>query len=348
MPFYNIQLRDDKSFPYIAITKGESPYISMTRKTDDKNAQYFGPYPNVTDVKIVLKLLRRIFPFQTVKNHAKRPCLYYHLGLCPCIPAHPENIREYKKNLAHIASFLKGKKETIVKELLKEQKQYIKDEEFEKAGEIQAKIEKINLVTSENYNPFRYEERPDLYYQRIQGELQSLQDILNTYDLGIKKLDRIECYDISNTSGKQAVGSMVVLLNGETANKEYRRFKIRTKDTPDDFHMMKEVLSRRIKNTQWDFPDLFVIDGGKGQVGSVLPILRRNGIMTPVIGLAKREEIIVLPVETERNRFEFVEIKLPKSTPGINILRKIRDEAHRFAITYHRNLRKKKMMELLA
>ncbi len=346
-PFYNIKMADDKSFPYLAISKGENPHITITRKRNLEQADYFGPYPNVTDLKLVLKLLRKIFPFQTVKNHPKKECLYYHLKQCPCIAVHPELTDEYTKNLRNIKLFLKGKKEAIIKDLEKERDTYVKQEAFEKAQEIQRKIEKILLVSSEHYSPFRYQERPDLYYERLQKEVESLKSILQSHHLDIKKLERIECYDISNIQGKEATGSMVVLINGETANKEYRRFKIKSKNTPDDFHMMKEVITRRIKNTQWPYPDLFVIDGGKGQVGSVLPILRRNGILIPVIGLAKREEIIVIPQEMQEHEFVYEEVKLPKDTPGINLLRKIRDEAHRFALTYHRNLRKKRLLSLL-
>jgi excinuclease ABC subunit C len=136
---------------------------------------------------------------------------------------------------------------------------------------------------------------------------------------------------------------MVVFVNGDKASKEYRRFKIRTKDTPDDFHMMREMLSRRLRNKTWTSPQLLVIDGGKGQVGAALKALANMGERIPVVGLAKREETIVVPLK-KPGGIEFVEIKLPYSTPGINLLRRIRDEAHRFAVTYHRLLRKKAML----
>jgi len=132
---------------------------------------------------------------------------------------------------------------------------------------------------------------------------------------------------------------MVVFKNGDSSNKDYRRFKIYTKQTPDDFLMMKEVLSRRFKHDEWEHPDLLVIDGGKGQVGSAMTVLSELGLNIPLIGLAKREETIVIPREGGVENFS--EVKINKYLPAINILRRIRDEAHRFAITYHRLLRKK-------
>lgn len=339
-PFYNIKLIDDKSYPYVEITTDSNPAVTITRRKIDKKAHYFGPYSDVGSLKVVLKLIRKVFPYQSVKNHPKRKCLYFHLGLCPCILGNADNMEEYKKNLRNIEKFLDGKKEEVIKRLIQTREQFVKKEEFERAKLIQDKIDRITLITSETYEPFQYMNKPDFYYERIERELNSLREILQPFYPDIKTLRRIECYDISNTSGKQATGSMVVFHNGDKESGEYRRFKIKTKDTPDDFHMMREVLSRRLKNTQWKEPDLMVIDGGRGQVGAVLKALASIGKRIPVIGLAKREETIVVPVKNV-NDIEFIEVKLPNSTPGINLLRRIRDEAHRFAITYHKLLRKK-------
>lgn len=341
-PFYNIKLVDDKSYPLVEITKGDNPSVTIVRKKNSKNALYFGPYTDSTSLKAVLKLIRKIFPYQSVKNHAKRKCLYYHLGLCPCVLADPENLPQYEKDLKNIKKFLSGKKKDVEKKLLSEQKKYIKEENFEMASIIQKQLEGIRLITSPTFDPFLYIQKPDFYFERIGKEKKSLEEILRPYYPEIKSLDRIECYDISNFQGKQATGSMVVFINGEKKSSEYRRFKIKTKDTPDDFHMMREMLSRRLRN-DWQIPDLMVIDGGKGQVGSALKALASKNKRIPVVGLAKREETIVVPMKKPGGIF-FEEVKLPNSTPGINLLRRIRDEAHRFAITYHRLLRKKKML----
>ena len=220
-----------------------------------------------------------------------------------------------------------------------EQENFVASEEFEKAGEIQRKIEKIGYITSETYDPFKYEEKPDFYFERIRAEVNSLREILIKYGIRIETLHRIECYDISNIQGKNATGSMVVFTDGDSNKNEYRKFRIKFKKTPDDFEMMREVIRRRINRSDWEDADLMVIDGGRGQVSAVLQVFAEQKFEKPVIGLAKREERIIIPVRTSHT--EFLEVKLPKSTPGVNLLRRIRDEAHRFALAYHKILRKK-------
>ena len=341
-PFYNIKFLDDKSYPYVKISTNKVPYVSISRNRKlDTKAKYFGPYPEVTPLKAVLKLLRKIFPYQTLANHPKRKCLYYHLDLCPCIPAVPENLIEYKRNIRNISLFFDGNKEKLLKSLLLDQKKCVKNEEFEKAAIIQKQTEAIHRITKEEFNPFLYIEKPDSYYKRLQNETTSLKEILTSNNLPVDNLHRIECYDISNLSGTNATASMVVFINGDSSKKDYKRFKIRTKHTPDDFHMLKEVMTRRLKHPEWGIPNLMVIDGGKGQVSSVLEVLLQSEYKTPVIGLAKREEIIIVPIITPSYSLIFNEVKLPKSEPGINLLRTIRNEAHRFAVTYHKLLRSK-------
>lgn len=338
-PHFNILFSDDKSYSLLEINKKPIPYVVLTHRKNNKNAEYFGPFVYTGDLKIILRLLRRIFPYQSVKNHAKRRCLYFHLGLCPCVPAKPENLDQAKRNSRNLIAFFSGGKEKVIKLLQREQKEYIKKEEFEQAGEVQKQIDRINFITQENYDPFHYEVKPDFYFERLKTEVSSLKEILEKYGLEVGYLHRIECYDISNISGKNATGSMVVAIDGDMDKSQYKRFKIKFKKTPDDFEMHREVARRRIKN-DWGKPNLMVIDGGKGQVSAVLQAHAENNFHVPVIGLAKREETIVIPVKTGLG-LDFLEVKLPSSTPGINLLRKIRDESHRFAITYHRLLRKK-------
>lgn len=339
-PYYNIQFSDDKYYPFLKIGTFPYPYISVVRKKDkNEKAEYLGPYISSSDLKTTLRLLRRIFPFHSVKNHDKRKCLYNHIRLCPCIPVNPERLDKYKQDIKSIRKFFKGDTKGVIKGLILEQKGAVKEEKFEDAQSIQIQIDKIKNLTSEHFAPFSYEEKPDFYYQRIKSEVKSLQEILSKYDIE-SSLHRIECYDISNTSGKNATGSMVVFINGDVSKKDYRKFKIKFKKTPDDFAMHMEVMARRIRN-DWPKPDLLVIDGGKGQVSSVLKVLAHFNYKVPLIGLAKREEIIVIPLKSKGFGFDFIEVKLPRSTPGVNLLRRIRDEAHRFAITYHKLLRKK-------
>lgn len=342
-PFYNIKLADDKSYPYIAITHSNSPAVFLTRGKNISKAVYFGPYPDVGSVKTVLRIIRKIFPFQTVRNHPDRTCMYYHIGLCPCIPVHPENLPEYRKAIRKLEKFLDGKTESVISLLEKERDTQSKREEFERAANTQKKIEMIRLITDPSYEPFQYEKDPDYYRERVENELSTLQKTLAPYYPDLLKLSRIECYDISNIQGTNATGSMVVLTNGEVDKSQYRRFKIRLKNTPDDYFMMKEMLGRRLRREDWMLPDLLVIDGGKGQVRAALEVLVSQKKSIPLIGLAKRLETIVIP-SLEAHELLFFELTLGTSNPGVNLLRRIRDEAHRFAITYHRLLRKKAML----
>lgn len=336
-PRYNINLKDGKSYPLLKITvKEKYPAVVVIRKKDDLKSLYFGPYTSASSLRTVLKLLRKIFPYQSVVNHSNRLCLYYHLGLCPCPSVTKDE--NYKKTIKHIVKFLNGNTKQLVKDLGKERKDYSKSEDFENAAIIQKKIDAINLITSPFYKPFEYENNPNFKSDIRQAELNSLIEILNNNGLFVKKLDKIECYDISNISGTNSTASMVVLTNGEKDTSSYRRFKIRRfyNNKPNDFAMMQEVLERRLKHLEWQMPNLIVVDGGKGQVSSAKEVLDKLESDIPLIGLAKRDEIIITS--------NLEEIKLPKDSKALLTIMRIRDEAHRFAITYHKKLRSKSMI----
>lgn len=340
-PYYNIKMIDDKSYPYIMISNGLIPYVSVIRKKTNSKATYFGPYPDAGSVKIVLRLLRRIFPYESIRNHTKRKCLYYHLGLCPCVQAVPGNVLQYKKNIRYMKSFLGGKTSVVLSQLLREQKKSTKEENFEESGRIQKQIDSIDKITQETYAPFIYLTKPNVQTERESKENLDLQKLLFEHNLEIPHLNRIECYDISNFQGTNATGSMTVFINGTSATPEYRKFRIRSTNTPDDFAMHQEVMSRRLKHLDdWGKPDLLIIDGGKGQVSSVMEVLAHLGVSIPVIGLAKKFETIIIPEKATRG-YTFIEVRLPLERPSLNLVRRMRDEAHRFAVTYHRKLRSK-------
>ncbi len=305
----------------------------MARRSDDGNSLYFGPFPNAGAMRLVLKTIRRIFPFQSVLNHPNKPCFYYHIGLCPCPSVF--NDKNYKKSIKHIVKFLEGKTKNVIGDLETERDSYSKNQEFEEAGEAQKKIEAIKLITSKFYKPVEYESNPNLREDIRSEELAGLKKELNNSGVNVSQLSRIECYDISNTSGKNATASMIVFKNGEKDSSSYRRFKIRGiyNGKPNDFAMMEEVIKRRLKHYEWQTPDLIVVDGGKGQISSALKALTGAGRNIPLVGLAKKEEIIITP--------DFKEIKLPSDSKQLHLVMRIRDEAHRFAITYHKKLRSK-------
>nr|MBI5456100.1 GIY-YIG nuclease family protein [Candidatus Levybacteria bacterium] len=333
-PKYNLKLQDDKSFPRIKITmKDKYPKVLIVRKQEKDGSLYFGPYTNPTMLKIVLKTIRKIFPYQSTTNHLNRICFYNHLGLCPCPLV--TNDKEYKKSIKYIVSFLNGKTKEIIKKLEKERDSYSKKEDFENAKHLQTKIDSIKNITTVKRKPFEYEQNPNLKFDIINDELNSLKKILQDNNVLVKNLNRIECFDISNTSGIDATGSMVVFTNGEKDSFAYKRFRIKKfyNSKPNDFAMMQEVLERRFKRKEWMMPSLIIIDGGKGQVSSVKQIMIALNIEVPLIGLAKREEIIITD--------NMNEIRLPNDSKALHLIMRIRDEAHRFAITYHKKLRSK-------
>jgi len=341
-PKYNVRLRDGKNYPLIRITKkAKFPSVLTARRMEDKNSLYFGPYPNSSAMYRVLKLLRRIFPFQSTINHLPKKCLYYHIGLCPCIAAmikeHPDAeerlIHEYKKTINHAIDFLNGKTKKVIKELKAERNTASKEENFESAAKIQKQIDAIHYICQPIHKPFEYEINPNLRSDLRDIELSELQNILEKYGIKIDYPYRIECYDNSNIQGTSPVSSMVVLTDGEIDKSQYRKFKVKKTVGPNDFDTMKEVLQRRLAHDEWPLPQLIIVDGGKGQVSAAGEILHAYARKIPLIGLAKREETIITS--------DLKEIHLPRSSKALQLVMRIRDEAHRFAVTYHRKLRSK-------
>lgn len=335
-PSYNVRLRDAKTYPFIQITiKDRYPKILVTRKTDDKKSLYFGPYPNVGALRIVLRTLRKIFPYQSVINHPKKICLFHHLGLCPCPPIFdsPQIKKNYRKNILQIIKILNGKIKNVLSDLRNERDEESKRENFEKAKELQKKIDALTLITTSFHSPFEYESNPNLLSDLRKNELLDLKNNLRKFSVTLEMPKRIECFDISNIAGYHATGSMIVFIDGEKEPSSYRKFRIKKGGTPNDTLMMNEIISRRLNHDEWDFPDLIIVDGGKGQISAALKALREKNKKIPVIGLAKREELIITS--------NFKEINLPDDSPSLHLLTRIRDEAHRFAISYHRKLRSK-------
>ncbi len=367
-PRYNIRLTDDKSYPLIKITlKEDYPAVIFAHKMDDPKATYFGPFPSSGSVKLVLRTLRRAFPYQSVLNHPKRTCLYNHLGLCPCPPVNnsEELKKEYRKNIKNIIKVLEGKSQIVLKELKREMEEKSKQEKFEEASILKMKINALRIITEPTIKPFEYDINPNLRIDIRKRELDGLRDSLMASGLTVNPLIRIECYDISNIQGTNATGSLVVLTEGEIDKSQYRKFKIKQDGKPNDFAMMAEMLERRLKHAEWPIPDLLIIDGGKGQLSSVLEAMEKVNVHFPVVGLAKREETIVIPTIQSffneshvqevtpslsrhlygKNEDNFREISLSKNSASLHLIQRIRNEAHRFAITYHRKLRSKKAVE---
>ena len=309
-PKFNSRLTDGKAYVMVKITvKDKHPAVLLARRIDDGKAGFFGPYPSASDLKLVLRTVRRLFPYQSVKNHPKKICLYNHLGLCPCPPlfANSEQRKAYKKDIRRLIMFLNGNVKNVIKELAKERDDRSEQQDFESAKNLQKKIAAIQLITAPTRKPFEYEQNPNLRLDIRRKELDDLAVHLQKSGVPISEIHKIECYDISNISGTNAVGSMVVSIDGEKESSLYRRFKIRKgQGVPNDFAMMQEVLSRRLTHEEWEYPDVIIVDGGKGQISSALKALSDAHISIPLVGLAKREETIVTS--------DFKEISLPKDS----------------------------------
>jgi excinuclease ABC subunit C len=350
MPRYNILLRDDKSLMYVRIDmKNEWPYVGFTRNPIDDGADYFGPYYNGFAVKKALRYLRRIFPYYAkqpvLKTKKSRLDLDDHLGLSPV----GMTSEQYKASLRRLIGYIKGNRKTIVADLEKDMKAAAGKYDFETATIIRNRI--CSLRELQRRIVFGDKEFLDI------NKDEALRDLVNI--LGLTKTPaRIEGYDISHMSGTNVVASMVVFKNGASDRSEYRKFKTRV-ERNDDFSNMNEILTRRLsdKNIKsWGRPDLILIDGGKGQLDAALQARDRLGWQAiPMIGLAKRDEQIVLKnnssllkpnlVKLHMNievTDDFILINLPKSSPLIKLLQRIRDESHRFAVSYHTVLKRAK------
>lgn len=221
---------------------------------------------------------------------------------------------------------MNGKKEELVKELTGEMEQASKERRFEEAQKIKRILEGIFYLTQTN-RVSKYLENPNFLQDETRQALAQLQRDLNLPNLP----ERIEGYDISNIQGKDATGSMVVLTNGEVDKSQYRRFKIRIAGKANDVGQMREMIDRRLKHLEWPLPDLILVDGGRAQARAVK-------FEIPVFGLAKRQEWLYPP--------QGEIIKLPKVSLSLKLLQKIRDEAHRFALNYHRKLHGKMVLGL--
>jgi excinuclease ABC subunit C len=347
-PRYNILLQDDKSQLFVRIPMRDAyPYIGFTRQPLDDGADYFGPYYNGFAVKKALRYLRKIFPYSTHAVMPKRVCLQYHLGLCPGVEEQKISSHDYKTILKKLMLYLRGQRQKLIKQLEAEMKTAAAKQQFEVAAKRRNQI--YNLRELQKQIIFSDREFMDISKDQALSGLSQL--------LSIPIPRRIEGYDISHMQGTNNVASMVVATNGMADKAEYRKFKLLIPGN-NDFAHMHEVISRRFsgRHLDWQKPDLLLIDGGKGQLTAALKALEEKGVSIPAVGLAKRlEEIVIHKTrssvqlditnypETFVNEFEdFYVILLPKDSHIVKLLQRIRDESHRFAVSYHTVLKRQR------
>ncbi len=335
-PEYNVSGKDDKSFSFIAVTREEYPRVFLARETELLSARgleikgkkipisrAYGPYVSKKQAQIALKIMRKIFPFHANNEKTEKGCLDFQIGLCPGPYADAITREDYLKNIRSLIMILEGKKKSLIKKLEREMRRSSSRREYEKAGETRNKIfalkhiQDVALISAEQI-PFQR--------SGSAGEKS-----------GKKNIFRVEAYDVSNISGQYAVGGMVVFQSGQANKNEYRKFKIRTASSSDDVGMTREVLRRRFQNA-WPRPNLILLDGGQGHLSMGERVLKEFGLRIPLAAVAKGP--------TRKN----LEIRISNFKPSSaaagflddrNLVKKIMDEAHRFAIDYHRRLRKK-------
>lgn len=334
LPPFNVRLTDDKDYLYMMVTKDDFPKILTARKKDLAQAKkYWGPFPSTRTVRETLRSLRKVFPWCSIASQGVslrvRPCFYFHLGQCPGACTGSISKKDYNKIITNFSKFMDGKKDELVAKLLREMMQESKHQRFEAASRIKKILDGITYITQPNRTKL-YLENPNFLENERHLALEGLKK-----DLQLKGLpERIEGYDISNIQGRQATGSMVVLTDGEIDKREYRKFKIKISGKPNDVKMMAEMVRRRLSHQDWPLPDLIIVDGGRGQVNAAYRELQtENCELITIFGLAKRMEWLYPP----KGKI----LKLSKKSLSLKLLQKLRDEAHRFAINYHRKLHRR-------
>ena len=324
-PKYNVALRDDKSYPMLKLTVNERfPRLFITRRKTDDGALYYGPYANAKLLREAVIILRQIFPLRSCGKMPRSLCLNYHIKQClgPC--AGKVRDPEYGELVSEVKMFLEGRKTELLKALTGKMTIASREEDFEKAAELRGRIEALSAIgkDSVSYKP--------------SGQIDELRRILNIKE----PLDVIEAFDVSNIMGKEAVGSMVYFYKGKPQKNEYRKFKISTVTGIDDYAMMREIVNRRYSRLSGEkkaLPNLILIDGGKGHLAAAVGELEKLGLAEiPAIGIAKEFEHIYLKDKKDP-------VVLPKESKALHLLQRVRDEAHRFAISYHKHLLSKKV-----
>ena len=333
MPPYNILLRDDKSLLYVRIDyKSDYPTVTFIRRPLDNGAQYFGPYVNGLALKKALRYLRRAFPYASGRSGGrKRASLHYHLGLDPGLEEGRTSLGAYRANLRKLMQYLRGERVALVRSIESQMKKAAKAKDFEKAATLRNQLSSLKELNRQVL--FSDRELMDASKDQALVELAKLLNLASPPR-------RIEGFDISHIQGSDNVAAMVVFINGVPAKTDYRKFKMRVAGNNDFAHMHEAIMRRfRAENVKkWGLPDLLLIDGGKGQLSAARAALRRSGFeKIPVIGLAKRFEDIVVPKD---GTFEV--FTLSHSSHLVKLLQRIRDESHRFAVSYHSTLRSRR------
>jgi excinuclease ABC subunit C len=344
-PKHNSVLKDDKSFPYLQITTGEDfPRVNFTREPHDHGVKLYGPFPRAKTLRGAIQVLQRIFKFRTCSLDIEeadprwwwfRPCLLHSIDQCTAPCNQRIGKESYRTDIRRLRLFLDGKKDVVLAEMEAEMKESSKALLFEKAARLRDEIQALRTLNLRG--DLAKHAQPEVFYVDPRKGLKGLKQILHMESTP----RRIEGVDIAHLGGTETVGSLVTFIDGLPFKPGYRRYKIKSVSGIDDFASIREVVSRRIQGLQErdePFPDIFLIDGGKGQLSAASEAFRVLGVTPPtLISLAKREEEIYVPGRSDP-------IVLSRRSFSLRLLQYVRDEAHRFAQHYHHMLRKKRTL----
>jgi len=344
-PRFNRDLRDDKSFPYLQITTHEDfPRVEITREPRSSGVKLYGPFTSVGSLRGALQVLQRIFKFRTcsldiVDGDERwrwfRPCLLASINQCTA----PCNLRiskeDYRNDVRRLRKFLDGNRKSLVKEMQKEMQAAASERKYEQAARLRDEISLLNRIKERG--DLEQHEQPEVFYVDPKKGLAGLQKVL-----GLATLPRtIEGVDIAHLGGQETVASLVQFIDGLPFKPAYRRFRIREVEGIDDYASIREVVARRFRGLQEAhemFPDILLIDGGKGQLRRGLEAFSALGIEPPtVLSLAKKEELLYVAGREEP-------LRLSRHSFALRLLQYVRDESHRFAQHYHHLLRHKRTL----
>ena len=344
-PKYNRELRDDKSFPYLQISTHEDfPRVEVTREPKSHAVKLYGPFTSAGQLRGAVDALQRVFKFRTCSLDINekderwqwfRPCLLASIDQCTA-PCNLQISKEdYRKDMRRLRMFIEGKRKKVMNELRTEMTTAAKDRRYEHAAKLRDEIEKLERLHERG--DLERHEQPEVFYIDPQKGLAGLQQIFK-----MKETPRtIEGVDIAHLSGAETVASLVQFIDGMPFKPGYRRYRIRETEGIDDYASIHEVVSRRFQKLANDdsmFPDILLIDGGKGQLRKGLAAFKALGLTPPlVLSIAKKEELIYVMNEEEPRR-------LSRHAYALRLLQYVRDEAHRFAQHYHHILRRKTML----
>ena len=375
-PKYNTDEKDDKSYNYLIITKEDFPRVLVVRGRELFSSLFakryslvatYGPYPQGRSLIEALKIVRKIFPFRDkcipcntsntlgislsansreladsntrrqgdtsqVRSHlACRPCFNRQIGLCPGVCSGEMGKREYARTIRHIKTLFSGKIKTLMRTLEKEMRAEAKAERYEKAQELRRQINALQHIR--DVSLIKNEDGVSSRRIRLSANSRELADNVDSYSRAVNSANintRIEAYDVAHTSGTETVAVMTVVNNGEPEKESYRKFKIKTAKN-DDIGALREVLSRRLAHDEWPLPQVFVVDGSTAQLHAATSVLKEAGIGIPIVAVVK-------------NEFHKPE-RLIGDARVIEILGKeillANQEAHRFAVSYHRTRRRR-------